>query len=192
MSPLSEMRTSSPDTHCSSAQGSDPRLDCSVLPPQLAAARVVMTCGVSGSGKTALALRLADAGFVRVSTDCLIWDRHGASFPSLPEQQRRSIFMATADEVDAAVEHLLVEGKRVVVDATFCKRHRRDIMRRLCARFGVEPLLVYLSADRDTLRERLSQRRGTGPDDQRVTPAELDSYLAHFQPPLPDEHPLLL
>lgn len=157
------------------------------LPTQISAAQVVMTCGVSGSGKTRLARRLREEGFALVSTDRLIWARHGENFPALASERKREIFMAAAEEVDAEVSRLLAAGRRVVVDATFCKRRRRDAFRAICASRGVTPVLVYLESPRETLLRRLATRHDNGPDDQRVSVAELDSYLAHFERPEADE-----
>lgn len=152
-----------------------------------------MTCGVSGSGKTTLARRLEQRGFTRLSADALIWQRYGDAFPALPAEERARTFQAVAAELPARLAELLdKEGRRVVVDATLCRRAKRDELRRACRSRGVEPRLAFLSAPREELLRRLALRAGAGPDDQRVAPALLDAYLAGFEPPAPDERPLTL
>ena len=159
----------------------------------LADARVVMLCGVSGSGKTYLAKRLArDFGHVRVSSDALLWNRYGDAFPSLPAEQRQAAFMAVNAELERDVARLLAEGKKVAVDVTHCKRAKRDRIRELCARFGVDPVLVYLATPPAVLRQRLATRQGIGPDDQLVPEQDLARFLANFQPPAPSESPIIL
>lgn len=58
----------------------------------------------------------------------------------------------------------------------------------MCRQAGAEYVIVYVSAPREVLRSRLLQRRGSGPDDQRVTEEELDRFLLNFEAPEPDEH----
>lgn len=156
----------------------------------LSASRVVMMCGVSGSGKTWLADRLCTlCGFRKVSADDILWELHGPSFPSLPEDTRRRIFASLGGELIARTDSLLAEGCSVVVDSTMCRRSKRVEMREYCRSRGIEPLLVWLTVPKDQLTERLARRRGNGPDDQIVTPAQLDAYLAGFEAPAPDERP---
>lgn len=154
---------------------------------EIARARVVLTCGVSGSGKTYLARRLEAEGFRRVSSDRLIWQRFGDGFPSLQAEERKAAFADVGRQADAELKRLLEAGERVVVDATFCKRTRRDAVRALCREMGVEPLIVYLDVPRRELLRRLALRKGAGPDDQIVAASELDSYLENFQRPAADE-----
>lgn len=145
-------------------------------------ARVVLMCGVSGSGKSFRARQLERNGFVRLSPDAIAWRLH-PGFPSLPFESQKPIFA----EMMAETGRLLDEGRRVVVDATMCKREKRDMMRTLCRSRGVEPLLVWLDTDPAELRRRLALRRGAGPDDIAVTDAQLSQFLAGFEPPATDE-----
>lgn len=155
---------------------------------RLLSARVVLLCGVSGSGKTALAHRLERKGFTRLSVDGMIWQRYGDAFPRLSDEERSRIFLRFNGEVlDQALCRLLDQGRRVVVDATLCRRAKRDHLRQLLRSHGVEPVLVYLQAPADELRRRLARRSGSGPDDQRVSPRQLAGYLANFEPPAPSD-----
>lgn len=155
-------------------------------------ARVVLMCGVSGSGKTFRSRELERNGFVRLSPDEIAWRRHGPGFLSLPFEQQKPIFAESFATLLAETGRLLDEGRKVVVDSTMCKRQKRDLMREVCRRHGVEPLLVWLDVPADRLRRRLADRRDTGPDDIRVSDRRLAQFLAGFEPPTPDEHPLTL
>ena len=144
--------------------------------PDLASRRVILMCGISGSGKTYFARNLERYGFIRVS-----------AVDSLSPEMQMEVFRAADDEILEIVLRMLKDGKRVVVDSTMCKRSKRDAMRRACALAGTEPLLVYLEASLSTLSRRLESRRGVGPDDLIVPLSRLHSFVSNFQPPQSDE-----
>lgn len=148
---------------------------------------VVIMCGISGSGKTHYAKALAADGYTRISADQLVWEEYGDSFVTLPQDCRMQAFKDVQQRVANAVERAIAKGEKVVVDATMCKRARRDDLVGLCRRLGVEPLIVYLKAPYELLSERLANRHGCGPDDQIVTDAQLRRYCGNFEPPAPDE-----
>lgn len=149
--------------------------------------RAVIMCGISGSGKTYHALRLEAEGYVRLSVDALVWDRVGKSLFELPGEKQKRLFDECKKEVrDKLVEHLKSGGK-VVLDATNCRRSVRDDIRNLCEREGLKPLFVYCEADEEELWRRLSQRKGSGPDDLIVTRDELSRYYRGFERPHQDE-----
>ncbi len=155
--------------------------------PDLASRRVILMCGISGSGKTYFARNLERYGFIRVSADAIIWDKYGSAIDSLSSAMQMEVFRAADDEILEIVLRMLKDGKRVVVDSTMCKRSKRDAMRRACALAGTEPLLVYLEASLSTLSRRLESRRGVGPDDLIVPLSRLHSFVSNFQPPQSDE-----
>lgn len=151
-------------------------------------ARVVAMMGISGSGKTRAANALAASGYRRLSADRLLWERFGGdSFPSLPETERREAFSAIDAILADELRRLLAEGRSVVVDSTLCRAAKRENVRRVCREAGVEPRFVYLDASHELLAARLATRRGDGPDDQVVTPGQLDMYYRNFERPLPSE-----
>lgn len=148
-------------------------------------ARVVLLCGISGSGKTRYARTLEAQGYRRLSLDRLVWNRHGPLPDDLPLPERREIFRNAAA---AMAEQLALwldadSAVRIVVDAPLCKRAGRDRLRALCRARGVEPELVCLSAPPEELRRRLAARTGDGPDDQRVSDSDLAAFLRDFEPP---------
>lgn len=150
-------------------------------------ARVVAMCGISGSGKTTLARMLESEGFVRLSVDRLAWDRCGAGLSQLAPDCQMEVFREASVEILRLTERLIAAGSRVVVDSTMCKRFKRDSLRALCRAHGCEPLFIFLDADLPLLIERLSRRRGTGPDDQPVAVERLRGFFAGFERPAPDE-----
>lgn len=149
--------------------------------------RVVLMCGISGSGKTVYARSLQQLGFVRLSADGIIWEKYGDSFASLPFSEQKPVFQSLDRVIADELARLLDAGNRVVVDSTMCKRFKRDNIRAVCARYGIEPQIVYLKASLDVLSQRLAARTGNGPDDQIVSSEQLQGFYANFEPPQPDE-----
>lgn len=171
-------------------------LNPSPCPPtdlnSLTDARVVLLCGISGSGKTMLARRLEASGFIRISSDELAWARHGGDFTSLPWPAQQQLFADVRADIDSALARTIDSGRRAVVDATNCKRRRRDALRELCARRGITPRLIYLPATYPTLVQRLNSRRGTGPNDIIIDNSRLSDFCRGFEAPEADEHALTL
>jgi len=155
-------------------------------------ARVILMCGVSGSGKTVFSKKLERYGYVRLSVDEIIWNEYGLDFNAMPDSQRAAIFQQCGQELESRLTELLETGERVVVDSTMCKRAKRDRIREICSSYGVVPIFVYLSAPYDILRERLKNRKGTGPDDLIVEDRQLREYCSNFEQPLEEENVVAL
>lgn len=140
--------------------------------------KVILTRGISGSGKTSYARSLERRGYVRLSVDELVWSKYGPDFSglTLPEQQKA--FVEASEEILSALLRHIEAGDSVVVDSTMCKRMKRDRYRDSCIHaYGVNPLIVYFDAPLDLLRQRLSTRKGSGPNDQIVPLENLEMFL---------------
>lgn len=155
------------------------------LPPsdRILNADVVLMCGVSGAGKTHFSTNLEKYGFRRISADEILWDKYGDNFSEIPFPEKKDIFTALGSCIAALVEQSLDAGEKVVVDSTMCKRFKRDAMREVCDRHDVKPLFVYLKAPIELLRQRLSTRKGTGPNDQIIREEQLESFFSNFEIP---------
>ena len=158
---------------------------------KILSAKVVMLCGVSGSGKTTMAERLTKEGFVKVSSDEMLWDKYGSDFASMPFPEKKRAFMNLGKEITQEVGRNLASGKRVVVDATNCKRFKRDALRDVCRLHDTEPTVVWLDIPFEELKKRLSGRKGSGPNDQIVTEEQLKGFYSGFEAPEPDENPIM-
>lgn len=145
-------------------------------------------CGVSGSGKTCTAARLARCGYTLLSVDEIAWKNMNGSPALLSPDERQRAYADATSEVAEKLREVLVGGGKAVVDATFCKRARRDEFRSLCRDAGAEPLILFLHAPLALLRQRLSQRKGSGPNDQIVPPRLLERYFSNFETPREDEN----
>lgn len=149
--------------------------------------RAIIMCGISGSGKTRYSRILESQGYVRISADELIWDEYGDDFTTLAPELRKAAFMAVNAKLMSLARNLLQQGKSIVVDATMCKRVNRDAISAVCRQAGADAHFVYLSVPFDVLAKRLSERTGTGPNDQIVPLEQLKQFYANFELPQDDE-----
>lgn len=149
--------------------------------------QAVIMCGISGSGKTHFARKLEKEGFIRLSTDNLIWEKVGPGLYELTHEEQKELFKLCNKEVRTKLLDLLESGHKVVVDATNCKRAVRDEVRKICANFNVKPIFIYCSAEKEELWHRLSLRKGIGADDLLVTKEQFTEYWNCFERPQVDE-----
>lgn len=162
------------------------------IDPRISSARVVILCGISGSGKTSFAHRLEPIGFERISADLLIWEKYGDGFLTLPPEIKQKAFMEVMGEIETVLLARLEKGRRVVLDATFCKRAKRDRIRQICREAGAHQCLVYFESSLPVLKSRLATRTGYGPDNQIVTPEQVEQYYRNFERPAADEIPVII
>lgn len=149
--------------------------------------QAVIMCGISGSGKTQFARKLEEYGYIRLSVDALIWNNVGDKLSDLSSEDRRRLFIESNKKVQEQLVELLNSGINVVVDATHCRRSKRDDIRKICTKAGVKPVFVYCFAEKNELWRRLSQRKGLGPDDLIVSQEDLIEYWNGFERPQEDE-----
>lgn len=137
--------------------------------------------GLPGTGKTWTARALASRyPLVTLSTDALRL-RHG--LPSGPAT------LAVMYEVTGA---LLTRKVGVLFDGIHLGRRDRDAVRQFARRHGAQAGLVYTTADRVTIEERLEARRRrpeqtTGEGKFVIAPEHFASIAAYLEPPTADE-----
>ena len=159
------------------------------VPP---APTLVITCGLSGSGKTtASSARLLDAtldaagSIVRLRSDV----ERKRLFGLAPHDNSNSapdggIYTAAATRRTYArllvlAGELLRAGWPVIVDAAFLKRAERDSFAALAGELGVGFGILAAEAPPEELRRRLLARRG---DASEATVAILERQLEWFEP----------
>jgi predicted kinase len=139
-------------------------------------ARVVLLCGVAGSGKSTYARRLERRGWVRLSVDVEIFTRTGAH---VGEGDPRALAA-----VEGRLGQLLAEGADVVLDLSLWSRRDRERYKRVVERAGGRWSLVHLRADEAELRRRLRTRHDPVDPDAVAVPDELLArYVAGFEVP---------
>lgn len=163
-----------------------------ITPP---APRLVITHGVSGSGKS------------QASTALLMADPAARTLRLRSDVERKRLFGLAPDAAsDGAIytldanrrtyerlaelsEHLLAEGWSVIIDAAFLKRSERDAFHALAARLGVPFAILACTAPVDELRRRLNGRRD---DPSEATVAIMERQLEWIEPLGADEEAVAL
>ena len=141
-------------------------------------ARLILTCGLPGAGKTKLATQLAaDRSAVRLTKDEWLWALGSSPWDA-----------STRDRVDHELWRLAQEALRlgvsVVLDFGLWARIERDEMRSAARGLGVGVELHYLDVPADELWQRIEARNSEPPwDSYPIRRADLDGWLRVFQAP---------
>ena len=156
------------------------------LPPPL----LVITCGLTATGKSTLAHRLAElTGFNVVSSDAVRKELAGlAPWQHRFEPFRRGIYSPeftdrTYETLLEAARRFLSEGRFVIVDASFVRRRYRQWARRLAREMGAQFACLEVRASHAAVRRRLARRLREGGD---PSDARWEIYMAQkrtFQAP---------
>lgn len=141
--------------------------------------RLVLLCGLPGSGKTTLAREIADAyGAVRLNPD--EWELALGVDPFDAEFQ---------DKLEAEfwrlTERLIALGTSVVLEWGFWARSERDEKRDRGRALGAAVELRFLDVPHDELVRRVVDRHAEG--GLAITESHMDEYRRLFEPPTDDE-----
>ena len=150
--------------------------------------QLVLTFGLSGSGKTWLARQLAD----RVGAIHLRSDVARKRFAGLADDARSNSALggnlyaeAASAQVYAQLAHdaeeVLAGGYDVIVDATFGRSAQRGRFRQLAERLGVALLLINCHAALEVLRARIRARRAAGGDASEADERVLEWQIRHHE-----------
>ncbi len=150
---------------------------------------LLITHGLSGSGKTTGALQLAEGmGAIRIRSDI----ERRRLFPHRSEGLGIGRYAAPANEATYArladlVRQLLSVGRAVIVDASFLDEARRSQFRRLAADQRVFFSILSFQAPVELLRSRIEARAQTEADASEATRAVLEYQIRARQPLTPSE-----
>ncbi len=155
--------------------------------PQL----LVMTCGLTGSGKSTVARRLGERfAFEVIRSDVVRkellgldpyerkWDAFGAGAYSSDMTERTYRVMIERAEV------LLAKGSSVVLDGCYTRKAQRETAVDLARRSGARLLVLECQAPESVVRERLEGRANKG---RAVSDGRWEIYhiqAAGFEPPV--------
>jgi predicted kinase len=125
---------------------------------------VLLTCGISGSGKSSLALSIVEQypNFVRLSIDKYIFENHGVFGRDYAENRYEGLQEDASEWVEGELRRLIEEGKRdVVADLSFWSKDERERWRKAVreqgdGRYGV--VLVVFRGGEQVLWERIQVR----------------------------------
>ena len=145
-------------------------------------ARLMLTCGLPGAGKTELAKRLAAERYaVRLTKDEWLW-----ALDSSPWDER--IGQKIEQRLWQLAQELLRHNLSVVLDFGLWARAERDELRTVAREIGVGVELYFLDVPVDELWRRVEARNAEAWwTDKPIARADLDGWLTIFQPPDADE-----
>ena len=83
--------------------------------------KVIMMCGVCGSGKTTYAKKKEQEGYIRLSIDEEMWKLYGRKGIDYPEEQYEKL----SEQVEAALQKKLDVYKRQIITDFFRRRKKR-------------------------------------------------------------------
>jgi len=162
------------------------------LPPSLPAPSLVITHGLSGSGKTWASTRWlaaqADGRAIRLRSDVERKRLHGlAALAASGSGLNTGLYSAQAHSDTYARLHsraaeLLDQGWRVIVDAAFLRQHERQTFADLARSLGVPFAILACEAPVERLRERIRARQAAGSDASEATLAVLEQQLGWAEP----------
>ena len=147
--------------------------------------KVVMMCGVCGSGKTTYAKQLEKSGFVRLSIDEEMWRVYGQRGRDFPENQYEALSQKTEIALREKMIALINEGRDIVLDFSFWNKKDRDTYRSVIRQAGGTPQLIYMKASKEVLKKRLQKRNQTLNANSPfiITDEILDHHFSGFQEP---------
>ena len=156
--------------------------------------RLVLTCGLSGSGKSYLAARLLAAlPAVRLRSDVArkklaglgALESSGSGIDSGLYDPARSD--ETFEYLLETAGALLLAGEHVIVDATFIERARRDRFVDLARGLGSRASILHCQAPIELLESRLESRAAAGNDPSEADVSVLRLQLERYEPPAAEE-----
>jgi aminoglycoside phosphotransferase family enzyme/predicted kinase len=160
---------------------------------------VVITHGLSGSGKTAATEWLLEhIGAIRIRTDVERKRGHGlAASARSGSTLAAGLYAADATRatyarVCAFARAAVTGGFCTIIDGTFLMRWQRDAARALAAELRVPFVIVSFAAADATLRQRIVQRAAAATDASEADAAVLARQRATQEPPGPDEAPFVV
>lgn len=157
-------------------------------------AAIVITHGLSGSGKTAISQSVApDFGAIRMRSDverkrlCRIdlTARSGSTLETGIYTQERT--RATYARLAQLARTVTGAGYLAIVDGAFLRRWQRDLFRDLACELGLPFAILDVCAPESVLRTRLTQRASSGGDASEADQAVLSHQLATCEPIADDE-----
>lgn len=156
--------------------------------------RLILTYGLSGSGKTTITGELvARLPAIRLRSDLerkrlagIAPDTH-EDLPVGEGRYSRHASDETYAALAAGAEAALAGGLDVIVDATFLSRDRRRAFAPVAARHGATVAILACDAPEAELRRRIRARAAARSDASEATEAVLDAQLESAEPPTAED-----
>jgi len=157
--------------------------------------RLLITCGLSGSGKSTVAAQLlGPLGAIRIRSDVerkrlagMRSDDNSGTADIDTGLYEPEMTAQTYERLLALADSILANGWSVIVDAAFLRRSERDQFLELARRRAVPFWILYCEAPLPVLSERVLQRANAGGDVSDATAAVLQHQTDFAELPDPDE-----
>jgi len=154
---------------------------------------VIITHGVSGSGKSTRAQALVENGAIAIRSDVERKRLFGLDASARSHSPvggglyASDVDRRTYDRLAELARLIVRAGYTVVVDAAFLKRSQRDLLRGVASELGVRFVIADCAAPQSVLRDRVTRRLEREHDASEATLDVLASQLATEEPLGPDE-----
>jgi len=156
--------------------------------------RLIVTCGVSGSGKSFWALKLVpELNAVRLRSDVLRKRRHGLA-PNADSQSSLGSKLYASEETKRLYEQLativsglLCQGENVVVARANLKLWQRQLFYAAASAADSPCIVLYFTASKVVLEQRIAHRQAQGNDASEANLDVLNWQLSTAELPLEDE-----
>lgn len=141
-------------------------------------ARLILTCGLPGAGKTELATQLAaERSAVRLTKDEWLWALGSTPWDEVTQGRVEHELWRLAQEI-------LALGVSVVLDFGLWAQTERDEMRSAARGLGVGVELHFLDVATEELWRRIEARNAEPPwDSYPIRRADLDGWVRQFEAP---------
>ncbi len=161
--------------------------------------KLLITHGLSGSGKTSFARELAaHFGAIHLQSDRERKRLHGfAGAADSGSSVGGGIYSAAATAATyrrllELAELVLLAGYPVIIDATFLQRQQRELFRKLAGKRQVPLLILDFPVADDELRRRIEQRTAGGGDVSEATLEVLNRQIRTEEPLTAEERPAVI
>lgn len=149
---------------------------------------LVLTHGVSGSGKSTISAQLAEAGgFIHIRSD--VERKRLFGIGSLEKSAEQGLDIYTPDATEKtysamleAAKAALAGGYPVIADATFPTRDFRKPFIELAESMGCQCRILHFHASPDELRRRVRERHASGDDPSEADLTVLEAQLQKIEP----------
>jgi len=150
--------------------------------------RLILTCGLSGSGKSWLSQQLLESlPACRIRSDV----ERKRLFPSTTNKTGLYSTEATEktyQQLFMQAQHVLSHGYSTIVDAAFLKRAQRKPFQALAKSLNYPVVVLHTLANQDTLMQRILQRRSESNNVSDATLEVLESQISEFERPARPEN----
>ncbi|GGC45399.1 hypothetical protein GCM10011386_42120 [Parapedobacter defluvii] len=147
--------------------------------------KVVLMCGLSGSGKTTFAKQLECYGFHRLSVDEEIWNNYGQFGIDYAEEEYDKLSALAEKALFIQFLELLKSKRNIVVDFSFWQKEKRNEFKRIVETNHGKWFLVYMNPPISAIKNRLKIRNKTFEANAAfpITDSILNKYIDSFQIP---------